>query len=132
MSNLSFKTRANDFTVDSINSRYDVSGYNDLNGRVTFSLSYPQKIIQLEAELNSSASVRPKNEMAAKTLNDIARARKAELLLLQSGFDVVLQNDEIEISSTLKSEEDIDLVAEYFKIYVADILGGQGVVEDYD
>jgi len=126
MSDLSYRTRVEGFSVELLKGLYDVSGYSDINGRISFSLSRPQKARKLREELDAFASAGQKNDIVAKTRADIARATKAELALVQSGFNVVIENGEIEVSSSLTSEEDIDVIAEYFKIYVVDIIGLQG------
>lgn len=126
MPNFSYKTSVDDFSLESLTDRYDVSGYSDIDGVVTFYLSRPQKAEQLQEELQGFTAPAQGNEMVIKTRTDIAKAMKAELALLRSGFNVVVENGEIEISSSLVSEENAEVVAEYFKIYIADMLGLQG------
>lgn len=126
MPDLSYKTKVDSFSLDSLKGRYNIAGYSDINGRIAFELSRPQKAQQLREELDAFASAGQKNGIVAKTRADIARATKAELALVQSGFNVVIENGEIEVSSSLTSEEDVDVIAEYFKIYVVDIIGLQG------
>jgi len=127
MSTLSYKTIAVNFSLDSLNDNYDISEYIERDGKISFSLTSQKKINQLQEEIKNPPSIKRNSDIAIKTVNDIVRAAKAELLLLQSGFNVVIENDEIEISSSLKTDEDLDVVAEYFKIFVADVLGSQGV-----
>jgi len=122
----SYKTAAENFSLDSLCKRYDVSKYAEHSGKISFCLTSPKKIDQLQEEIKNPPRIKSNNDIAVKTINDIIRATKAELLLLQSGFDIAIEKDEIEVSSSLKSEEDADVIAEYFKIYVVDILNLYG------
>lgn len=123
----SYKTRIKDIHLELLNRCYIVSEYSAIDGKVTFNLACPQKIVKLQDELEHSENIEPRNEMTAKTRDDIVRAIRAELILLQSGIHVTYENEEIEICSPIESNMDSDLTTEYFKIYIADILSSQGV-----
>ena len=135
MFEFSYKTKlknTNNVTKDYLSNRYFITKYHNDDERIIFAIDFPEKVEQLQKELTIPIFSKLDNDMVNKTIGDIKMATKAELELLKSGFlfEMGCDNSDIEIKANCGSEAESETAAEYFKLYIGEILsyiGGEDV-----